>query len=154
MGSIPGAPSGTTPGNLTAYDYDDEWGNFPAGYTNPNCTVGAALCSLVGNFSVTFTATISGGAFNGDPVLAVFSRRQTTRVGSSAGEGLDQTGLSETSFDEHSGTFSGTMAIIQIGTPPPAVPEPSTWAMMALGFAGLGFAGYRSRKAARLSLTA
>ena len=29
------------------------------------------------------------------------------------------------------------------------VPEPSTWAMMVLGFAGLGFAGYRaSRKAA------
>jgi PEP-CTERM motif len=26
-----------------------------------------------------------------------------------------------------------------------AVPEPSTWAMMALGFAGLGFAGYRKR---------
>ncbi len=26
------------------------------------------------------------------------------------------------------------------------VPEPSTWAMMLLGFAGLGFAGYRSRK--------
>jgi hypothetical protein len=26
-----------------------------------------------------------------------------------------------------------------------AVPEPSTWAMMILGFAGLGFAGYRSR---------
>jgi PEP-CTERM motif len=30
-----------------------------------------------------------------------------------------------------------------------SVPEPSTWAMMALGFAGLGFAGYRrTRKAA------
>jgi hypothetical protein len=28
------------------------------------------------------------------------------------------------------------------------VPEPATWAMMLLGFAGLGFAGYRSRKAA------
>ena len=28
------------------------------------------------------------------------------------------------------------------------VPEPSTWAMMLIGFAGLGFAGYRtSRKA-------
>jgi hypothetical protein len=27
-----------------------------------------------------------------------------------------------------------------------AVPEPSTWAMMLMGFAGLGFAGYRSRK--------
>jgi uncharacterized protein (TIGR03118 family) len=27
-----------------------------------------------------------------------------------------------------------------------AVPEPSTWALMALGFAGLGFAGWRSRR--------
>ncbi len=30
-----------------------------------------------------------------------------------------------------------------------AVPEPSTWAMMALGFAGLGFAGYRRATRAR-----
>ena len=30
----------------------------------------------------------------------------------------------------------------------PAVPEPSTWAMMLLGFVGLGFADYqKSRKA-------
>ena len=31
---------------------------------------------------------------------------------------------------------------------PFAVPEPSTWAMMLLGFAGLGFVGYRHAKAA------
>ncbi|HWY80433.1 MAG TPA: PEPxxWA-CTERM sorting domain-containing protein, partial [Roseiarcus sp.] len=29
-----------------------------------------------------------------------------------------------------------------------AVPEPSTWAMMLVGFAGLGFAGYRSTQRA------
>jgi hypothetical protein len=27
-----------------------------------------------------------------------------------------------------------------------AAPEPSTWAMMLLGFAGLGFAGYRKAR--------
>jgi hypothetical protein len=31
------------------------------------------------------------------------------------------------------------------------VPEPSTWAMMLLGFAGMGFVGYRARRAARAS---
>jgi hypothetical protein len=36
----------------------------------------------------------------------------------------------------------------QIGTPASAVPEPSTWAMMLLGFAGLGFAFRQSRRKA------
>ena len=27
-----------------------------------------------------------------------------------------------------------------------AIPEPPTWAMLALGFAGLGYAGFRTRK--------
>jgi hypothetical protein len=37
-------------------------------------------------------------------------------------------------------SFSGSFA------PTPAVPEPSTWAMMLLGFAGLGFAFRQSRR--------
>jgi len=37
-------------------------------------------------------------------------------------------------------------ANFNVGT---AVPEPSTWAMMSLGFAGLGFAGYRKAKTGR-----
>ena len=36
-----------------------------------------------------------------------------------------------------------------------ATPEPSTWAMMLVGFAGLGFAGYRStRRSAAVGLRA
>ena len=33
-----------------------------------------------------------------------------------------------------------------------AVPEPSTWAMLGLGFAGLGLAGWRRNKTARLAV--
>jgi hypothetical protein len=40
---------------------------------------------------------------------------------------------------EAGATVSGGQSI----TVSPAVPEPSTWAMMVLGFFGLGFAGYR-----------
>ncbi len=35
-----------------------------------------------------------------------------------------------------------------------AVPEPSTWAMMAAGFAWLGFIGYRARRARRAAMAA
>ena len=34
------------------------------------------------------------------------------------------------------------------------VPEPSTWAMLLIGFAGLGFAGYRKAKTTRTVFTA
>jgi hypothetical protein len=39
-------------------------------------------------------------------------------------------------------TISGGQSTMLSSATPP-VPEPSTWAMMALGFVGLGFAGYR-----------
>ena len=34
------------------------------------------------------------------------------------------------------------------------VPEPSTWAMMLLGFAGVGFAGYRRARRSRAAFAA
>jgi hypothetical protein len=36
-------------------------------------------------------------------------------------------------------------------TPPGSVPEPSTWAMLLIGFAGLGYAEYARRRARPLS---
>jgi PEP-CTERM motif len=50
------------------------------------------------------------------------------------------------------GECCGAPAGLSISLPLNGVPEPSTWAMMALGFAGLGFAGYRkSRKAVSIA---
>ena len=34
---------------------------------------------------------------------------------------------------------------------PPSIPEPSTWAMMLLGFAGLAYAGYRKAQGGRMA---
>lgn len=44
------------------------------------------------------------------------------------------------------GECCGPPAYLTVDLPLSGVPEPSTWAMMGLGFAALGFAGYRARK--------
>jgi hypothetical protein len=46
---------------------------------------------------------------------------------------------------------SGTGSVTVTPIIPGAVPEPSTWAMMFLGFAGLGFLGYRQTAKARVA---
>jgi hypothetical protein len=48
----------------------------------------------------------------------------------------------------HQGPFNASFSLIGVG----AVPEPSTWAMMLLGFAGIGFVSYRRKsKPARIA---
>jgi hypothetical protein len=52
------------------------------------------------------------------------------------------------------GTFQSELQADQTGQLVVSiVPEPSTWAMMLLGFAGLGFAGYRVRRTAQIAAT-
>ena len=50
-------------------------------------------------------------------------------------------GLNLTSASYNSGD-----GVVEGRTPEGAVPEPSTWAMLLLGFAGLGYAGWRARR--------
>ena len=52
------------------------------------------------------------------------------------------------------GEAGGNMGVITtITSVTPSVPEPSTWAMMLLGFAGLGYAGFkRTRKSPRFAI--
>jgi hypothetical protein len=147
-------PSGgsTTSANLFSYDYDDYYQTFVA---QSGCILGSQYCANPGNFNVTFTATWNNPAFGpmGTPIFAQFSPDNTQfgGMGNVQGtfvgwEGLDPNGLSETAFDNHTGAETGVLADIFIGTPTSGVPEPSTWAMMLLGFAGLGFAFRHSRR--------
>jgi hypothetical protein len=61
---------------------------------------------------------------------------------------LDQLGIGFSGFAAD-GSSSATISGISLstdGTVTSAVPEPSTWAMMVLGFAGLGFMSYRKSR--------
>ena len=141
-GFLPGVSGATVAHNLTAYDYDDEWG---ATSTDPRCTITTSLCSLVGNFKVAFNSTVSGGAFDGEAVGSTFDPSHNFTGGFVPWEGLTEDGLSEAACcDVHSGSITGTLAVITLGTKS-FTPEPATWAMMLIG---VGMIGARMRRRA------
>jgi hypothetical protein len=60
---------------------------------------------------------------------------------------LDSTGIFKSMKQFDVSNCLATSGCIGGGGQPPAIPEPSTWGMMILGFAGLGFAAYRRTRA-------
>ena len=153
-GSLPGVGSNTQPFNLTAYDYDDDFAGvspYWLGGAYPNCNApgdtdsqgacvaggGATWYAQTGNFSVTFTAAVSGGLYDGQSVFSVFSPTSNATGGFVGWEGLDQAGYSENPlYDDHTGSLTGTLANIDLGVVP--TPEPNTFLILATALAGLG----------------
>ncbi len=99
----------------------------------------------------------------GDPSGAIVGD-----VGSTSGNPGLQSGVNMVLFDNF-GPHSLDFATYYLGYQPgtnltqtetltfgteSGVPEPATWAMMLLGFAGLGLAGYRRAKSGRTFLAA
>ena len=142
-GSLPGVSSSTSPGNLTAYDYDDQYIGTSKIINDPTCGGGGCApgggpqwYADVGNFKVTFTAKVSGGAFNGDSVFSVFSPATNATGGFVGWEGLSPGGFSESPlYDVHTGVVTGDLANIDLGVPPTGAPEPATLSLLALGVA-------------------
>jgi hypothetical protein len=114
-------------------------------------TSGSSLTFGNGVFG-TFTSTSISEISNVAGAVAFYVLGNWTPGSFAGGTGSDPASfrISFTQTPEFSGTISdsGTFAVPPSGV----IPELSTWAMMGIGFAALGFAGFRSsRKVAFLS---
>jgi PEP-CTERM motif len=97
--------------------------------------------------SLEFTITANGveildTTFRSLAIAESFFHDSVIDLGSSLGPDIDLI-FGYTLVADGSGGFGFDLAVGG------AVPEPSTWAMMLLGFAGLGYAGYRRAKEPR-----
>jgi hypothetical protein len=99
--------------------------------TNSNIAFGGVQGTSSLSIDISMTESASGLAV-GAPILAIFNGSPN------AG------GYTINPFNQGGTLASGTYTI---GAPfTAAVPEPSTWAMMLLGFCGLGFMAYRRKQ--------
>ena len=109
------------------------------------------IASIFNSFSVTFTNPIDTFSGNGFTSLVFDASGNLIGITASFGGGtgnnantLDITTASSISFAFNPpGNGNGDIARGIVITQIAAVPEPSTWAMMLLGFCGLGFLAYR-----------
>jgi hypothetical protein len=86
----------------------------------------------------TFAITVDGFTLTGAQLVSMFGASGTGDQNSPAGNELVTiTGLAPFT----TATFSSTNNAFEFALA--SVPEPSTWAMMALGFSGLGYAAFR-----------
>jgi hypothetical protein len=97
-----------------------------------------------GNAPITCLTVPPGGFFDGYGVLFTLANGDLVDLFSDGGNGPGDYGVVVWADGAEDKTSAGGLSL--------TAPEPSTWAMMLLGFAGLGFAGYRtSRKTAAIT---
>ena len=170
--TLPGGPWVVTGGSV------DLIGNFwqsPSGPTPPNGSVDLNGFSQ-GGVEQTISGLIPGDTYvltfslSGNPQGAPTTKSVDVSIGSVVNDNFTYTigsntlanmmyksetvtftaGASNTlSFaSQVAGEFGPVIGGVSINPAVPAVPEPATWAMLLLGFAGLGFAFRQSRRKA------
>jgi hypothetical protein len=136
-GSVSGSPAGFTQPfsgtfSITGGGVNILSGTFTdavfGGFGGTSLTLSAS--NGVPGESVTFTSSVIPSFDLHNPEGASFSFADVTPP-----VGITPTGTLSSATMSVAGTFSATV-----------VPEPSTWAMMGLGFALLGFVGYRGAR--------
>jgi hypothetical protein len=153
------------------------FGNFSGGATSGSLELNLASLTAASNLSgsiapylVALNFTENGQSFTITTANLAAGSSINTGAAGSGGAGVIFTLTSEQNFSAptptleiftnswqvHSGLNGATLAqgSFSIGAPvviAAAVPETSTWAMLILGFAGVGFMAYRRRNQAALA---
>jgi hypothetical protein len=100
-------------------------------------------------FQVTGSGTFSGGSITHDDGASVYLDGSSTAIVSQPVETSAELGTFVTTPGFHTFTIDyveGNGAPSQLTFMTTAVPEPATWAMMILGFLGVGFMAYRRKQ--------
>jgi hypothetical protein len=110
-----------------------------------------------GNYTITLNLGGNARTGNSDTTTVSFGTnttsfmlsptQQATEVWNVSLSGPGQLSIGDTGLDgPHIGNILFSVEVDSVGaTVTSSVPEPSTWAMMILGFAGVGFMAYRRR---------
>lgn len=93
--------------------------------TNSSTSISSVTVQGTSSSSIDIALTPTGGLPNGSPLLSLFN-------------GAPNAGTYQILPDNEGGTIASGSYTIAL-----AVPEPSTWAMLILGFFGIGFLAYR-----------
>jgi hypothetical protein len=155
-------PSTKTPGAGKTFEDFFEFTLPTAEYITASMSISGPIADQIpagkGELTLsTWTSTSSvspfiplGSVIEQAPVSAPSSGGQTAVVGSFTPLGdFEEAGSYFVEVAGTSGLGSLKLAIDGNVTTLGAVPEPSTWAMMLVGFAGLGYAGYRRARQPR-----
>lgn len=154
------SPDGLTAAFIQSNPGQPSAGAYASGYTDPGL-------NIPGSFSISFSSLTAGDSYaltfdaSGRPgydglPFTVGDSAKTYNVAAP----LDSWRAESFSFQATGASQTFTFAVSNVGSDHSvgidnialtAVPEPATWAMMLVGFAGLGFAGYRRNKVASIA---
>ncbi len=161
-----GATGVLTASDITSWDINqtNDTVHFIGNLSPPNSTV-----SLTGN---ALTATATQLLFDyGDTTSSLLDFASNNFSGGSGGLSLQFCDATATCTNQNGATFNSLILLVLVApglgatdtgmaesgltaigaassVTPPTVPEPSTWAMALIGFAGLGFLAWRSQNRA------
>jgi len=93
-----------------------------------------------GHYAPVFDPALNAFFVTGDPISATLTSHQVVKIDAATG--------AVTSFDTVvPGPLVSAVAGLGVASSPTVVvPEPSTWVMMVVGFAGLGYGAFRRRR--------